>query len=392
MMNLDVMMDFVGSLAILGMLVVVYGALRSRLPGQLLAGVVKGALFGLVSVLQMQYAFSPAEGLIIDLRCMPVALAGAFLGFRGCVVCAGIAVAMRFHTGGLGAMSGVGAIILAAAGGLLWNCATAGGERGLKAMLGLAAITSCHLIAVSLLPYDVAVWFLREAAPTLVLLYFVAIPAVGLLMEREGRRILEESRLRAEAIAGPGDRFMPRQAFEWTLTQAATSGTLRGEVVVIALHLRQRNLTRQLWGPEAEELAMRAMRVRLDGIMPKGAVAGAVREDLVLLALPGLPEQRLDALLARIRREIAEEPVNVAGMASFRLIMEVSTRRYAPLPPLADVVDDLTAPEPRLPVAARKPADPVAADRLRRGPGTVAGPDMLFETFDRLHALRFGSA
>ncbi len=390
MMSFDLLMDFVGSLAVLGMLVLAYGTLRHRLPEHGAVGVVKGALFGLVSVLQMYYAFSPAEGIIIDLRCVPVVLAGAFLGLRACLVCVFIAAATRLQLGGIGAMTGVAGILLAGAAGLLWR-GLIGHRRGITAMLWLAAIASCHLCAIVLLPYDNAIWFLREAALVLVAAYFLAIPPIGLLMERERLRIRDETRLRADAIAGLGDRFMPRQAFEWALTQAATSGTLRGEVVVVGLHLHRRNRMLQLWGPEAEDIAMRAMRDRLDGIAPKGSLAGAVRDELVLLALPGLPEQSVDALLARVRREITEMPVKVAGTASLRLSIDVTVRRYPQLPAFAEVVEDLAIRKPLLPVPARTPAKAAPAEDLRHGPGTLAGPDMLFETFDRLHALRFGS-
>lgn len=386
MPNVDMIADLLGSLAALGLLVVAHEAMRRRIPRHRFGDPAKGMLFGFVSALQMHYAFTPADGILVDLACVPVTLAGAFLGLRGCLVCVVIAIGMRVQVGGLGAAAGIAAILIAAAAGLLWNAVTAGGCRDVRAMLGLAAATSCSLLASLLLPSEVAVWFLREAAPVLVPLLVVAILAVGLLLERARRVTREEARLRAAALEASGEGFMPRQALEWALAQAATSGPLRGAVSVVAMQLRPRGVFDHLRSPEETELARRTFRGRLDAIAPKGAVAGAATEGLVLLVLPALSRDGLDTILTRIRIEIMEAPVHIAGTTPMRLPLRLSCLRYDRMPDIERIVGDIDG---RAAAASAPTADP--APRAGRA-GDAAGPDMLFETFDRLHALRFGPA
>ena len=386
MPNSDMLADLIASLAALALLVVVQGRMQRRVPGHRFGDPARGLLFGLVSIFQMRYAFTPVDGLPVDLACVPVALAGAFLGLRGCLACVVLAVGMRVHLGGPGAASGISAVLIAAAAGWLWNAMTAGGRRGVRAMLGLAAATSCHLLASLLLPSGIAVWVLREAAPVLVPLLVAAMLPVGLLLERDRRAIREEALLRAAALEDGGEGFMPRRAFEWAVAQAATSGSLRGEVSIVAMRLRPRGAFHPLRSPEERELAMRAFHDRLDAIAPKGAVAGAVTEGMVLLALPGLSRTGLDTILARIRNEIVEAPIPIAGTVPARLPLRLSCLRYARMPDVERILGDLDGRAGAAPASAADPA-------LRPGrAGCAAGADMLFETFDRLHALRFGSA
>lgn len=111
-MTFSVFLDFAASLAVLALLAESYGVIRRRFVGAFAAPIVLGVLFGLMAVVQMHRPFEPFDGVIIDMRNVPIALAGAFLGWRGLLPCLGIAVATRMGIGGVGMVSGIAAMAM----------------------------------------------------------------------------------------------------------------------------------------------------------------------------------------------------------------------------------------------------------------------------------------
>jgi hypothetical protein len=131
---------------------------------------------------------SPLPGVIVDMRCVPVALAGAFLGKRGLAVCLALTVAVRLSLGGDGAVAGVAAITVAGLAGLAWRLLVPPpGHRTLRHFFCLAALTSVHLSTGALLPPDAAAWFFTAAAPALLALNLAAIPLFAALLDHEMR-------------------------------------------------------------------------------------------------------------------------------------------------------------------------------------------------------------
>ncbi|MEO0864573.1 MAG: LytS/YhcK type 5TM receptor domain-containing protein, partial [Pseudomonadota bacterium] len=124
-MPFSTVVDFVSSLSLVLLLASAYSAIYRRITKRrTTTDVVLGALFGLVTLFQMHRPFEPVEGLIIDLRNVPIVLAGAFLGWPGLLACLGIAVATRLNVGGVGMVSGVMAMCMVAAIGRTWRSAT----------------------------------------------------------------------------------------------------------------------------------------------------------------------------------------------------------------------------------------------------------------------------
>ena len=385
--GIETLLGFLGSLSIVAMLSVAYGAVRRRLPGAALGAPVLGVLFGLVAAIQMQMSFSPIPGVVIDMRCVPVALAGAFLGLRATLVCCAIAIAARLQIGGLGTVAGSAGLVLSALAGLLWAAATRDGPRGWRALLALAAMSCANIGSVVFLPADVALWILVEAFPALAALYFLAIPAVAALLERERLLMAEEARMREAALLGAADASAPGEGLRRSFAQARSSGALAGEVVTIGLRLRWAGAVGVLWGGEALPIALRTLGARMAALLPEGGVVGPGGPALVVAAIPAPSDAALEALLTRIRREVGDVPVAVPGMAAVRPWLDIDVRRHDRLPRLGEIVAPLgqgARPAPSTPPAPRRagPRETVAAD----------GDNPLFVTFDRLRELRLGEA
>lgn len=180
-------LDVLSALALLALLSLAYGHLRPRWRASWLAPVGMGLAFGLVAALMMTAPLGSVAGLIVDLRAVPVALAGAYFGWRGLAGCLAVALVMRWQIGGIGLIPDVVGLGLAAGAGLVWGRLTrVDRRRGLRAHLALALLMSGNLASAVLLPAPLAGWMLTRAAPWLLVIYLAAVPLLANLLE--GRR------------------------------------------------------------------------------------------------------------------------------------------------------------------------------------------------------------
>ncbi|WP_371154891.1 LytS/YhcK type 5TM receptor domain-containing protein [Jannaschia sp. 2305UL9-9] len=377
--NATVIFDFALSIILLGLLAYGYGAIRRHLPGTKLAPQVLGGLFGIVAFIQMQVPLEPIPGLIVDLRAVPIVLAGAFLGLRGLLIAILIAASARMIIGGVGWVSGVGAIMIAGTIGVVWDYLTASmARRRFRALVLLGAVTPLHLIAVLLLPADVAWMFLKGAAPVLSLTYLAVVPVIGMLLERQRIAMKLEARQRAMAALDGDGVFCGPEALARGLVVSEASGVMKRGVSVIGLKLRGSGLRTALWGPEVEAVILCALRKRLEAILPDDSRVGMVRADIVLIFLPVLTEQRMEEVLADIRTETATRAFDVPGMAPVRLRITVMQGDYATIPTFARALH-MFGWEKRRGVKRDELSDAVDGDRRR-----TSDMARLFRTADRL--------
>lgn len=235
-MSGSVFIDIAAALAVTALLGEAYGMVRRRFAGSALAPFVLGIMFGIIALAQMYHPIEPFDGLIIDLRNIPIALAGAFLGWRGLVPCLVIAMSARFGIGGVGTSAGLLGMMLAGCAGVLWAHKMAEYERRNFSMLLLLALAmSSHLLAALVLPHDIAVWFLTTAAAPLLALNLITVPLLGALLERENRRIQKENRMAAAMTREPESGLLTGAAFVRDVSNAYAAqpfGTFSGFISV----------------------------------------------------------------------------------------------------------------------------------------------------------------
>lgn len=386
---------FAGSLAVLGMLAVSYGAIRRRLLDSRRAETSLGLLFGLVAVLLMNSPLEPFDGLLVDLRTVPIVLAGAFLGLRGVLACVILAAAARLHIGGVGALAGILAMVISGGAGAVWSVATAHRGRGAGALVGLGALACTNFVAVVMLPPALALWSILHAAPVLAILYLAAIPPMAHLMRRERDRIAEEGRLR-EATRPDESVVPPHTTLSSAIVHPGTVGSLQGPVDCLGLRLRHHGLIGRLRGADIVRSAFDALGARLADIVPSGGVVGWAGPDLLLMSVPRLEEAERETLI-RVVRSVVDGQVRAApGVGPIRLGVDVRIRRYRVLPPLPDIVADMRSTERTAPDhdAARGFArcDPVQSVRPSPPDRRAMEGHDLFATFDTLRAARIDAS
>lgn len=309
-MDTDLMIDFASSLALLALLSWSYGILRRRLGGAKLAPVVLGGLFGFVALLQMHAPIEPAEGLIIDLRAVPVALAGAFLGRAGLVACMTVALGARYGIGGIGMIAGMTGIALAGAAGLIWHRMTAHlGRRRFRDLLGLAVCVSASLTGAVSLPAPHGAWFFSQAAPALAAAYLVAIPAIGALLERERIILKLEDDMKADARIDPASGLYTVPGFARRIAETSATGRVAPVRAVMVLELRHGALLSAHWGQAILGHVLKGLRGRVAGLVRHGDMLVKPGEQSIGIALTADEMARAADLAAEARRIIAERAI-----------------------------------------------------------------------------------
>lgn len=235
-MNGSVLIDMAAALAVTALLAESYGIVRRRFLGAQVAPVVLGVLFGLMALLQMNNPIEPFDGLIVDLRNIPVALAGAFLGWRGLLPCLLIAAAARIGIGGVGVVAGIWGMALAGLASTIWARKMARYEKRSFGMLLLLALAmSAHLLGALALPRDLAIWFFTTAAGPILAMNLLVVPFIGALLERENRRLLHENRMSAASDRNPDSGLLTGSALVREATDAFAAqpfGSFAGLLVI----------------------------------------------------------------------------------------------------------------------------------------------------------------
>lgn len=234
-----VWLDFAGSLAIVFVLALIYAQVQRLFYSQQHGKMLLGLAFGGVAWLQMNLPIEPMEGLIIDLRNIPLVLCGAFLGWRGSLLCFAIAASTRIGIGGIGMMSGLLGMMIALSVGGAWAHVTRSlPKRSLRHMILLSMLGSLHLSAAMILPDAARTWFYLNASLPIALLNLVSITLAASLLDAEQRKIERENRLAASVSFDPDHGALTKPAFEREISLRVSAGTMAPPAALLVVKLR----------------------------------------------------------------------------------------------------------------------------------------------------------
>ncbi|MEM9795015.1 MAG: LytS/YhcK type 5TM receptor domain-containing protein [Pseudomonadota bacterium] len=335
MWTFNIVSQFVGCLAVIGMLAVAYGATRRVLPGTTLAPTLLGVLFGAMAVVQMFQPLEIADGVIVDGRTIPVALAGAFLGLRGLLLCMAIAITARIGIGGIGWSAGVTAILVSGMAGAAWSRLTSNnGDRGLGDLTLLAAMMSSHVVGALLLPAEIALTFIRDAMPVVLMLNFIAVPAIGALLEREDRAMKEEAAARDAMLLKSDCGIMPMPEFQRNLGQLIATGAMGTRVGLITIRLVG-GFRALLWGRQIRSHLLAELARLTHETLPNAAIIGEAGLGRFIVALPGAVET--EAVAADLEAILDSTSVVVPGGSDMKLPVQLDAIQFDNLPSSEDI-------------------------------------------------------
>lgn len=268
-----------------------------------------GALLGVTSVAQMFHPIEPYSGFIFDLRNVPVALAGALLGFRAALLAACLAVLARFSMGGTGMWTGMLAILGATGMGYLWQTVRARGYlQGRLGYFSLGGFTSCTFVIGLALPEPVRTWFYLNAVPVLFLTYVTILPLLAWIGHRGFLLDTVSQQSSRNALRRRDVRLLSLPAF---IHQMRLDALLdNGDSAVAVLSLRIRSLY-HLDGRHSRTRSdglTDAILLRLAGALPEIQCAGHMDDRSLLIPLTQDQLKQLDRIRDRIRECLHGSP------------------------------------------------------------------------------------
>jgi diguanylate cyclase (GGDEF)-like protein len=305
LLTFDVLRDLVGTIAVMALLAVAYGTAMRALARPFVAQAVLGALFGGAAALSALAPIQVADGVAVDLRLVPVLLAGAFLGVPGAVAAALVALGARLGPDGGMAVEAAG---LAASGlaGLAWDRLV--GRLPHPARRWASLLTALALLGppiLLLLPWDAALAALAALWPVLTPFDCAAALAAGVLLERE-RLILDKERRLGHAAAR--DRLtglLNRRGFE---TEVAPLLRRKRGGAILVLDLDHFKRVNDTLGHATGDAVLRSLAARLsEACRPKDVVARFGGEEVVVF-LPHLSLAEAQDAAARLCEVVRAKP------------------------------------------------------------------------------------
>ncbi|MDD9716901.1 LytS/YhcK type 5TM receptor domain-containing protein [Dinoroseobacter sp. PD6] len=343
-----------------------------------------GAIFGLSAITQMLRPFEPMEGLLIDLRNIPIALAGAFLGWRGAAACLAVTVATRLYVGGVGMWAGALGMVLALAAGIYWARKTKGAERrGILALLSLALLMSAHLVAALILPEAARTLFLADAALPIFLVNMIAMPIAASILERERRLVLVEDRLRASVHHDPDNGLATPEVFQRDCAVQACARDDGGFTAALALRLRSPSGLAPWRSARTRKQLLAAIHLRLKSEWPEAELACGYGDSTLLVALPRDALLAPEETLAMARRIVTDAPYDQGHMRA-RISADVQMLTLPHSDSLRPILDRLSFANAS--GAVRTPAAPSAQTRGAADPDPAALRTANHGSLDRIFA------
>ena len=339
--DLSTAMDFFSALALLSLLASSYGWLKRALPHEHHAQIALGVLFGLITVLQMNLPLRPFPGTVIDLRAIPLVLAGSYLGWRGALACTLIALATRLSLGGVGMAAGLAGIVLSTprrahlapprARGPVAHLAVA--RRAGRAVVGQRAQpAAAHALASAVDPHAhhaVPVGHLPDADPLF-----------ALLMQREDTAMWIERQLKASASTDPATGLLNMEAFGRAAAIQAGSETPTAGTGLVILRIRHDRWITQVHGEGALDTVRSALRARLEERLPEGDVLGRTPSGCIAMLLADRSGPSSARLTARIARDLSTRPIRLADGGELRVSLDMGTTWEPDRRPLSELLTE----------------------------------------------------
>lgn len=324
-----ILLQFTGSLAVLAVLASLFGLIRAQLRDKA-AQVALGVCFGLVAVFQMNSPLELEPGLIVDMRNLPVALAGAFLGWRGALACLAIAVGTRFAIGGVGMQAGMVAMCLACGAGALWSRLTYRlSARSWPQLFLLAVMMSFHLLAAFMMPWPVLIKFFSEGVPYIVSLNLLAVPLVAALLEVERVRMSRAKLARTEDAMDLQSGLMRFDLFARDVKTLSRNGDDLTAAGLMVVRFDDFDRVERDFGADGVGQILLASRLRAQSLIKPDAPMGLTEDLRIVMPLDFHQIADRDRLETQMRRSITDQSIMLPDGTTYRPKVMVSTR-YTP--------------------------------------------------------------
>ncbi|MEF2551562.1 diguanylate cyclase [Aurantimonas sp. A2-1-M11] len=339
MADFDLFFVLLNGLGLMALIALAFGTLERLVPDHSLRPWLHGSVFALGTIAAMLSAAPLADGIIIDVRCVIVALAGAFVGWPAALLAGLAGVLFRIWLGGVGAPIGVTTVVFAAGVGLVWGWLYRSGQTAKRRhLMLLGLVVSAHVALFIFLPVPDPLTLTARVIPYVVPTYLAGVFVMGSMMQREARMIRREQSLEVDAFTDSLTGLANRRAYDALVADElakARHGPVGAALLVVDFdYFKQINDT---YGHEIGDEALKAVGKIMRSCVRHGdyVCRHGGEEFAVILPQTGIPQARRAA--ERIRHAIETAPLTARDR---RLSLTVSIG-VAATPQHADDADTL---------------------------------------------------
>ncbi len=265
-----------------------------------------GVLFGSIVVLGMTNPLPLGEGLFFDTRTLLTGAAVAFVGPVAGIITVGFGIICRIYIGGAGTTAGVASLILTFALAFAWLQLTKDRVRQpmLKdALLGLAVTPS--ILAVFLLPFDLALTLLISVLPTLLISNVIGTAAIGLVFRRERRYFSDAETMQSHARTDSLTNLLNRRGMDREVG-ASKFNAVHGHAVFY-FDIDDFKFINDTYGHDAGDATLAIVAARVKDIIRGEAIFARHGGDEFSLYIPGLEAQDIGAIAERLCTTISSQ-------------------------------------------------------------------------------------
>ena len=308
--------QFFHAVAGLALVSILYGVIGRRVSGDGPRRIALGLLFGAAALIAMTHPMRLAPGVIVDMRHLPIAFAGAFAGPVPMAIALAMGAAGRLAIGGGGALAGVVGMTVAGLAGLWWARLQADRQgRPPLARLALLGVMICaHLAAAFLLPIDLALEFLGRFAPAMAAFNLVGTLVVGGAIERERALALTERDLRRSASRDALTGVLNRRGFDQLAEAAQARGVPQEGGALMVLDLDHFKRVNDTFGHAMGDAILVETGRRLQAELRAIDVLGRFGGEEFVVFVPSVGRERAGLVAQRLCQAIGERPFRAHGV------------------------------------------------------------------------------
>ncbi len=307
-------LQFFQTVAALALVSIFYGTVLRRMGPGWPRQVVLGLVFGAAALSAMVQPIPMAPGVIVDMRHLPVALAGAFAGPWSMAIALSMTAAARIAIGGGGMLGGLIGMTLAGLAGALWaQLFLARKAGGVPALLVLAGMVSTNLLGAAALPRELALDFFARFALPMAAFNVVGVLVIGGAIRRERLLARSADDLQQEADRDALTGTLNRRGFRTVAQDALSRARPHGGNAVLLVDADHFKRVNDSFGHDVGDAVLVELTRRLGTALRAGDALGRFGgEEFVVLAR-SIDRDGMRLLAERLHRAINREPFPVAG-------------------------------------------------------------------------------
>lgn len=267
-----------------------------------------GALFGIAVLTTMTHPISLGDGFIFDMRSLLVGLSVVFGGWIAGLVAVTMGAVYRIYLGGGGMMTGLLGLGMAYVLGFVW-------QRWVQTRLsqnvlsdaGFGIFISLTLLALFLLPYDVAKQVIRDLAVPITIANLFGAIALSFVLRREIKYVQDVEQFKIFASVDPLTKLLNRRAMAEQV--ADFRGVTDRGCVLFYFDIDKFKQINDSHGHAAGDLVLATVAERIERDVRDQAIFSRYGGDEFTLFIANIDSQAVRHIAERIRNAVAEVPV-----------------------------------------------------------------------------------